>query len=208
MTEWQEKHGGEGGWPGDPQITHFSDSILISIKADNVAESQIKSYLWIITNYFLQRKFLVRGGITVGKLVHKSSIVYGQALIDAYKLENDDAGPPRIILSEALSDALGVGNRVSDQDGTFIGYVKTWRKDTDGKRFYDFLQPFPNIPPIEVNMLNYKKQLEPIRKLIISNLQRPPTTENERKIYEKFEWFAKYFNEITEEYPGCSEKIL
>ena len=36
MTEWQEKHGGEGGWPGDPQITHFSDSILISIKADNL----------------------------------------------------------------------------------------------------------------------------------------------------------------------------
>jgi|SaaInlStandDraft_7_1057024.scaffolds.fasta_scaffold65596_1 hypothetical protein len=212
MTEWKEKRASEqgwsGGWLGDPQITHFSDSILFSIKFDKHATSEMSLFLWSITSYFLGKNFLLRGGIAAGKLIHKNSIVYGPALIDAYKLERDVTGHPRIILSDTLSYAWGRGDGVSFQDGTFIGHVKTWRKDTDGKRFYDFLQPFPNIPSIEVNISTYSKNLEPIRKLIISRLEKHPTVDHELKIHEKFKWLARYFNEITEEYPGCGEKIL
>jgi hypothetical protein len=218
MAEWMEKNGGEGGWYGDPQVTHFSDSILVSMKAGESEETQMQkyvetqmlSYVWSITDFFLQRNFLVRGGITEGKLIHKNSIAYGPALIDAYELERDPNRYPRIILSDTISEKWVYETRVSDQEGNYIGDIKNWRIDTDGKIFYDFLQPFPNFPPIiDARMLQYRKQLDPVRKLIKSNLVKPSdSNKHELDIYKKYKWFAEYFDQITEEYPGCGEKIL
>jgi len=47
-----------------------------------------KAFTQILASRFLQEGFLSCGGITYGKLYHKNSIVFGEALYDAVNLES------------------------------------------------------------------------------------------------------------------------
>jgi hypothetical protein len=91
------------GFPGDPQVTHFSDSIVLSVLKNDATCRQLIIYIQSITRTLLSLGMLVRGGISSGKLVHKGSNVYGPSLNDAYDLEHKEAKSPRIILDRTLA---------------------------------------------------------------------------------------------------------
>ncbi len=60
-----------------------------------------------IGTILIKKGILIRGGITIGNLVHnEDGIVFGQGLIDAYMLESKAAKFPRIILSNKLIGQL------------------------------------------------------------------------------------------------------
>ena len=91
-------------------VTCFSDSIVISIKLKqigiNEAVSTLIANLSQIGAYLLTQGVLIRGGITIGNLIHHDNIILGQSLIDAYKTESRLAVHPRIILSTKLLNEL------------------------------------------------------------------------------------------------------
>jgi hypothetical protein len=51
--------------------------------------------------------FLVRGGITIGDIVHDEEVVFGPALNRAYHLEHDIAKYPRIVVDPEVVDEFG-----------------------------------------------------------------------------------------------------
>lgn len=106
IHEQLKQHAGnsvDSVFPEDPQITHFSDCILVSVAATEFARMYIESELATIVSKLLQLGFLVRGAIVQGALIHKGSLAYGPALVQAYVLESEIARVPRIILDPALA---------------------------------------------------------------------------------------------------------
>ena len=82
----------------DKRITIFSDSIIISVL--DVENSLLELILDIryLQQNSVMHGLLLRGGISIGKLIHTEKDIYGPVFIDAYKLESECAIYPRIIL--------------------------------------------------------------------------------------------------------------
>jgi hypothetical protein len=200
MNTWQREHGGPGGWPGDPMITHFSDSLLISFAADHHAKSSLEMTLSAVIDGMLFNGFVVRGAVCCGQLIHRDFLAYGPALITAYELEKDVAKVPRIILDPSIAEAWGQGVRIENRDGSLIGYHKVWRRDDDGWFFFDYLSDRFKMPGTESEEPNRTFQvfMGKWRQLILQrleeNAERPP-------VRAKYVWLAHYFNKICAENP-------
>jgi len=87
--------------------TCFSDSIVVSVLCEdgliNEKSSTLIANLAHIGAKLLQARILIRGGITIGELIHTNGgIVMGPALIEAYLLESTSAKNARVIISDAL----------------------------------------------------------------------------------------------------------
>jgi hypothetical protein len=83
-------------WDSDPnsskQVTIFSDSIVISVRADEPSELfwtilEIKHLIMALVG----QGILVRGALVRGRLLHNEKRVFGPALVEAYLLESKAA---------------------------------------------------------------------------------------------------------------------
>lgn len=74
----------------------------------------------------------------LGQLAHRGNVIFGPALIEAYKLERDVAKYPRII---ATPEAVPYLNPLIGTDITNTSYAHPWnfRKDRDGMWYVDIL---------------------------------------------------------------------
>lgn len=111
-----------------PAITTFSDNMVISQPInDKDISTGISILLHPISNFaFLAIKegFLIRGGISTGKMHHENGIVLGDAMIKAYKLESTLAIYPRIIIDPQILKSWQldreIPNVIADFDGMHI----------------------------------------------------------------------------------------
>ncbi|WP_199528905.1 hypothetical protein [Pseudoalteromonas sp. bablab_jr010] len=83
------------------RISQFSDCMVLSAKANCVMSCNM--ILEMIAKFSIKiwedNKLLIRGGMTVGKLYHKDKeVIFGPAMIEAYKLEATLAEHPRILV--------------------------------------------------------------------------------------------------------------
>jgi hypothetical protein len=117
----------------DRRVTIFSDSIIISYPINRmyalIFEIQDVARLLSTCGY------MIRGGLSFGKLYHRDKIVVGPAMIDAYNLESKLAGTPRIILSK---EYINKANEFNDQYKSYIDFIKVVRADKDNFKFIDF----------------------------------------------------------------------
>ena len=90
------------------QISNFSDSIIISlpVRLHNKVLFGVENNLLTLTNIIIMinnvitsHEFIIRGGISVGKLVHNNEVCFGNALNNAYELEKDIAKFPRVVIT-------------------------------------------------------------------------------------------------------------
>lgn len=202
MTAWQREHGGPGGWPGDPMMTHFSDSLLISFSADRYAKSHIEMTLSTVIQTLMVHGFVARGAVCYGPLIHREALAYGPALVAAYMLEKNEAMVPRIILDRSLADVWGPGEPVQDREGTLLGYRKFWRQDDDGWYFFDhFSNPFGlfrlNDEKPSSALTSYMKNW---RELIVANISE---NRDRPRVLRKYVWLARYFNRVCAENPSA-----
>jgi hypothetical protein len=118
-----------------PTITTFSDHIVASYPMSRInfgLDEQTTVGMVLgdvilrvarIAAAALRYGFLIRGGISRGKLYHSSGVVFGPAMIEAYELESRTAIYPRIVLSPSLARSLGQ-NVHREHDGiASIDYV-------------------------------------------------------------------------------------
>jgi hypothetical protein len=168
-----------------PAISIFSDNIVLSIPVslDGIPNIMrvLAGYISKIAALALSKGFLIRGGIAKGMLYHKDGIVFGQALIDAYKLESEVAVYPRVLVSQNIY----IGS----------GYKFFITKDFDGLDMLNYFCYGSNI----VDMI---EELKRTSGLISSNAIRTRidqlTNAGKLKEVSKWNWFLKYYTEILE----------
>jgi hypothetical protein len=119
------------------EITTFSDNIVVSYPAvlgspadpltnlvapgwAQMVRQQMQRITAKIVRVGLDVGLLVRGGLSRGRLYHQGSVVVGEAMIDAYRLESCVAKQARVAVSP----------RIPDNEGLFV--------DVDGTRCLDF----------------------------------------------------------------------
>ena len=199
LVEWMDKNAGPRRSAGDPQITQFSDSVVLSIVAESHAEDNLVFHLHTVISGFLRLGYLVRGGIAEGRLIHRGAMVYGPALISAYDIERCVARYPRIVLDKALAERWGAGVRVNDMKSCLIGFRKHWRRDADGYYFYDFLAPLPGMLELSQDLL--KTWLGITRSMLMEKLA---DRQSSGQVRGKYIWTAKYFNLFADEHKVSS----
>jgi hypothetical protein len=113
------------------ETSTFSDHIVASYplygKTSIPVELWLDMYLKLtqdmvskIAVHALNVGLLVRGGLTIGKLHHSDGVVFGEAMIDAHRLESRVAIFPRIAVSSRIYSKVPVSQRVrllQDVDG-------------------------------------------------------------------------------------------
>lgn len=185
------------------EITIFSDSIVISYPYD--IESSLFYVLVDIIHIQLEllaEGILMRGGITTGDVYHGGNIVFGPAMVQAYKLESECAIYPRIIMTEETI-VEGVKNKISDhsyeQELEYVlGLVK---KDTDGFYFIDFLSQ-----PQELDEEHYYYICLDKIKGLITNILLSKTLD--LRVVSKYEWLKTYYNTTIKELEIDKEYLI
>jgi len=108
------------------QVTHFSDSIVISVGMEN--EMNVMSVLEyigrLIYNLWNEFKILIRGAITIGELVHvENGALFGPAMVEAYDLETNLANYPRIIIDEYTSKCIKTSPIFEKMENLFMDFT-------------------------------------------------------------------------------------
>jgi hypothetical protein len=126
-----------------PAISTFSDHIVISFPIAPVIRdlhsdeqtaaflivSQFVTLLQSIVASALRIGFLIRGGATIGRLYHTSGVVFGEAMVEAYRIESTVSVYPRVVLSRRITSRPAWKHNadvVLDQDGLYcFDYFRT-----------------------------------------------------------------------------------
>lgn len=81
--------------------TTFSDNVVISFVPGEYLSLYLQD-IAIIQLISAISGFLIRGGITFGKVIHDHEVVFGPGLNRAYELESKIANYPRILIDETV----------------------------------------------------------------------------------------------------------
>lgn len=89
------------------RVSIFSDNIAICMNTSDTGPVELLSFLEVIKEvqlHFLENGLLLRGGVTKGNLAINDLIIFGQALIDAVKLEQEEEFPRIVISDDVIND--------------------------------------------------------------------------------------------------------
>lgn len=196
-----------------PAVSVLSDSIIISYETTpgkNPSGAKIIGLLSkniaFLAKYFLEKEFLIRGGIAHGKtFYHKNDVICGEAYQKAYELETNAIYPRVVIDKETikkfkLKNGYGACEYLLDNDGICIlNYVYI-----DKKKQVSFSRYHTDILRIEINIgvdfeEKVKKRIKSYKKTITRNKNMP---RNDAKIFKKWEYFEDVFNDAEQKFLG------
>lgn len=171
------------------EIMFFSDSIVISKNANSIISDKEFLYgiVWHCYNIY-NNNFLVRGGITYGKLVHEGNKCFGPAMNTAYKLESEKAIYPRIVIDDAALEYLKDENLIKE---FIINDKKDKMNYLDVLAQKKFIEDGPDL-------IKYGETLIKLKKIIQANLYDKKNCNDE--IHKKMRWFRKYFNRTVKKF--------
>ena len=88
------------------RVSTFSDNVVISqLPGANTPQLLMQLATWQLGAAI--NGFLMRGGVTIGNLVHEDEVVFGPGLNRAYYLESKIAMYPRIVLDPLYLEEFG-----------------------------------------------------------------------------------------------------
>lgn len=207
-TEFAQKlaaEGQAGDFPRQILLTQFSDCLAVSASANLEGRQRLISTVNFLSHGLFPHGFLLRGGITVGDIYHRDNVIFGPAFNRAYELETKVAVHPRIIFDPDLPADWCPEDRAFYQEGKPLWVSENWVRSHDGLLFMNLLRPFVALP----DAANYdeilSRVLGPVRALLIERLIE--YSENKR-VREKYEWLAGYFNEVCAKHPRCGLEMV
>lgn len=124
---------------------------------------------------------LVRGGVTVGELYIDNMMVWGQALVDAYRIENEIALYPRIVIDPKL---------IASEHGSSVLAYDSIEKDDDGLYYLNYINMVWKVRKINSHE-------ETLKKFIKSNEEELQKHGNASDVIRKRIWQEKYLRMIA-----------
>lgn len=159
------------------EVTSFSDSIVISYPIHASSLRRIFQEIRDIVLILLEFGFVCRGGVGIGELYHKGSVVFGPAMVEAYELESKHANFPRVIIRKEDIDKYNLNlleyDLKEDDDGYYYFNIFNFFYSESGEMMY--ISQF------------IKNRLEVIIKENISN--------TDTRIRAKYEWLSNKLNQ-------------
>ncbi len=161
----------------DIKFKIFSDNIVIAKKLSKEStqrERDIRAALMCIGHFQEMAATetvccMLRGGITIGDLLIDETMVWGQALVDAYKIESTIANYPRIVITDLAAKEIMNYPKLKD-------YLRT---DFDDCYFLNYLADCNYVGEfLEAGFERMKED---------ANLSDP-------KIKQKYIWHMKFLN--------------
>jgi hypothetical protein len=135
---------------------------------------------------------LVRGGATVGNLYHSNGIVFGDALIEAYRLESSVAVYPRVVLSQ----------KICNRDSWMRWSGISLRRGIDGLYYFNYFRNliFRQSLPEQDHRAGMQKWFASVCEQIRSNLVKLEKS-GAMAAFSKWAWFANEIHSALEEVP-------
>jgi hypothetical protein len=127
----------------DLRVTTFSDNVVISqLPRANTPQLLMQLAIWQLGAAI--NGFLMRGGVTIGDLVHEDEAVFGPGLNRAYYLESKIAMYPRIVLDPLYMEGFGeLGSLCTTEDS--VCFINPFRL-----AFCEHLRGATSTPPEEL----------------------------------------------------------
>lgn len=123
------------------KVTQFSDSIVASYRiTEPSAVFHLLNAIALCVIDLAYRGYLVRGGVTAGRLFHTTKHIVGPAMIDAYNLESTVAQVPRVVIDDQL---LNIARNYRDEmhseddEADYVSHFMT--RDRDNRYFFDYV---------------------------------------------------------------------
>ena len=131
-----------------------------------------------------ERGFFARGSIALGDFYIRDEFVFGAALVEAYRLERDNAIHPRVILSDAVHEAHreNLQNYAAEKGRPLTTLVL---RDRDGRAFLNYLEVL------------FEETDDPIPRLVAHRdalIAKLRTYRAESRVWEKYRWVSEYHN--------------
>jgi len=189
--------------------TSFSDSIVVSVKIDNNVNemtSTLITNLSYIGAILFEKGILFRGGLTLGNIIHdENGTVFGQGLIDAYKLESNNAKYPRIILSDKLINKLNYPITTKRDRYPYHQYIDRFEDGSVGFHQMQYYQVMESWEEMTIEKLT--TSLDKVRKVIIKGLDE--SFENP-DVFKKYKWLKEQYDKlvITDELVDFKKNIV
>jgi hypothetical protein len=176
----------------DLRIQSISDAVVISTAANEAGLSQLLYSLEQLYIHFLFSGYFLRGAIVKGKLYHDEFNVFGEALIEAGRLEREIVRYPRIMLIREVAEAAknqNLSNYVRQaDDGPYFLHVlndleQRWAEEIERN------SPFKMEDSDE--MLFFVGVGDALHKRYRESVDNP-------RHFEKVQWFVRYWNSVVE----------
>lgn len=182
------------------EVSVFSDSIVISYP---LTYTSAVFYLLLdvihIQLDMLANGILLRGGITVGDLYHRSGVVYGPAMNEAYKLESKNAIYPRVVVDEKILEE-GAKNGFHSPKEELDYILSLLNIDEDKQLIVDFLRQWQEVDDTDI----YHELLGTTKDLIINEIDEQ-TSPN---ILSKYLWLKRYYHQTLDKLSESFSKGL
>jgi len=183
------------------RVSQFSDSIFISFNPEDESR-EFKYLLGELLHLHVElarHDILIRGGIAYGPMIHTNEIIFGPALIQAYRIECDAANSPRIILPHSLY-------KIDSEFNELVGYESNDLDNLislDEDDFY-YLDYFDKCQKVELGIFTndkeYIEHLQRMQKIITKGLEN-----KDPGIYSKYGWMKSKWNKTIKKYTAAKE---
>ncbi|MGE0201507.1 MAG: hypothetical protein AB7P76_11125 [Candidatus Melainabacteria bacterium] len=199
LLEGQENDEGWGYLK--PRMYSFSDCIAMSANVDKDSLQTLIYKIYELVSGLLAFGVFTRGAIVKGKLYDDRQVIYGPALIDAYKKEQNEAIYPRVIFSEEVICELSAEvNKVPSHLRNRYGNAIRRADDS----FYHIgvlnMGPVPETPEEKIRH-NQEKWEQWLKNIHCAILEQLALNKDKPKILKKYEWFSGYYNEFVSATP-------
>ena len=186
------------------QVSVFSDSIVISYEMKRPGSGFfVLLDLVYLCNDLLGVGIPVRGGVTVGQLIHENNKCFGPAMVEAYSMESDLAIYPRIIVDPKVIEYdlqhRGKNNTIEFEREFLNNLIDV--DDVDKMIYLDYLSQYSEFNDLET----YNVYINYVRNFINESLK---IYCNNPQIAVKYEWLKKYYNKTMVKVFGESNPLL
>lgn len=170
----------------------FSDCLVLGFPVGNDfslrrGESEFARFISLVSAHQISMAlngFFIRGALSFGELCMDSHLVYGKALIEAYKAETKDSIVPRVILTPTVKEI--VYSQLQFYVSKWAPHNRSLIVDTDGLIFLNYLD---ELYPATGHLLEDELALH--KTILEERLQK---FEPDDKIYRKYVWLCQYHN--------------
>lgn len=184
----------------DFRAQSISDAVAISTAPNENGLLHLFYTLEELAIRLLADGFFLRGAIVKGKLYHDDKMVFGEALVRSFQLEQSVVRYPRLMLtSEIVEDVQNAKERKED--------FKNWIVNSeDGPRFLNIFNT-ARLAIAELDKDSRQNQIDFCNDLASQIDRRLKESFDQPSHFEKVRWFAKFWNKSFDRCGGELKRI-